>query len=140
MTEEPSVDINYDESSSKSSQDTHIYVENAIEYEHDISKFNKCKLCCGSCVYDVFFMDNTTQFSCMLFYGLIPICIFFVIGIITGSILITRYSDQYYIGICVILGSLALCCFIYAGIALYIKHYRQMYSPNIGSHGYFPFL
>lgn len=100
----------------------------------------KCKQCCGNCLYEALFMDNSTQFSCMLFFGFIPIIVILLIGIIAGAVELSKRPKEPLIGVCIILGHLALSCFVYAGVGTYIVYYRRRYSPNIGSHGYFPFF
>lgn len=76
----------------------------------------------------------------MLFFAFVPMITVFLVAIIVGSAELALNPDTPVIGICIILGGVALCCFIYGFVGAYVVYYRNRYSPNIGSHGYFPFL
>jgi hypothetical protein len=114
--------------------------DNQVVDNNNLETVSKCSQCCISWVYEGLFLDNRTQFTCMLFAAFIPIMLVMTAGIIVGSAMLVQYPQQPVIGVCTILGALALSCFIYSFVGCYIVYYRRNYSPNIGSHGYFPFL
>ena len=104
--------------------------------DDDGGSVGRCRGCCNRLITELAFLDNSTQFSCILLYAFIPMVIMFITFLVWGIVEAARGNHSE--GIPLLVMSICVPTVIYIGVVYYIEWYRSRYSENIGSHGYFP--